>query len=613
MNSGLQCLSNTAALTEIFLTDQYEPDLNPTNPIGTRCKLVKAYAALVKEMWYGTSSSVSPWYFKRELGDFVPQFYGFSQHDSHELVNYVLDLIHEDLNRVKNKPIAEEVKQEGLSEEEVSNLFWQNHISRNQSFVVDLMHGQYRSEVTCPKCSKSSLTFDPFLSLSVSFPKKDVKSMDLVCVFAEIGRPVTRIKIQLPRRGTISTIKSETGRLFSINPEHLQAAKVYSYSATEFFPDDMDFSQVPTTSTLVIYEVPRIETKIAVVLNFLKDPESQYYSKTAFAYSRVIMVDREFTAAQVHLKIYQYLLRARTSRRTDSQDAEMTDDEAGELTALEEVYHRDMTGKDYSKHFKINMVNLQREKAQGGVSTYYYSSYYSGPACDYCDRKECKNCQLPHSSDIKFAEIVEKNRSGRPFRLEIVVPYQGVEQLKVLTETVIHESVNKFHDEQRKLTEMQYSLEECIEFSSQAETLDEQNEVYCSTCKEHVQASKQMTIFRLPKILIIQLKRFKEKGYHKDKDGRLISFPVEGLDMTRFCHISNGPPLYDLYAVSNHFGGLGGGHYTAYAKNSGNGRWYNFDDSSVREVGNVGSVVSPAAYVLFYKARDGVETASGPS
>jgi ubiquitin carboxyl-terminal hydrolase 4/11/15 len=613
MNSGLQCLSNTAALTEIFLTDQYEPDLNPTNPIGTQCKLVKAYAALAKEMWYGTSSSVSPWYFKRELGDFVPQFYGFSQHDSHELVNYVLDLIHEDLNRVKNKPIAEEVKQEGLSEEEVSNLFWQNHISRNQSFVVDLMHGQYRSEVTCPKCSKSSLTFDPFLSFSVSFPKKDVKSMDLVCVFAEIGRPVTRIKIQLPRRGTISTIKSETGRLFSINPEHLQAAKVYSYSATEFFPDDMDFSQVPTTSTLVIYEVPRIETKIAVVLNFLKDPESQYYSKTAFAYSRVIMVDREFTAAQVHLKIYQYLLRARTSRRTDSQDAEMTDDETGELTALEEVYHRDMTGKDYSKHFKINMVNLQREKAQGGVSTYYYSSYYSGPACDYCDRKECKNCQLPHSSDIKFAEIVEKNKSGRPFRLEIVVPYQGVEQLKVLTETIIHESVNKFHDEQRKLTEMQYSLEECIEFSSQAETLDEQNEVYCSTCKEHVQASKQMTIFRLPKILIIQLKRFKEKGYHKDKDGRLISFPVEGLDMTRFCHISNGPPLYDLYAVSNHFGGLGGGHYTAYAKNSENGRWYNFDDSSVREVGNVGSVVSPAAYVLFYKARDGVETASGPS
>lgn len=603
MNSGLQCLSNTAALTEIFLSDQYEADLNPTNPIGTQCKLVKAYAALIKEMWYGTSSSVSPWYFKRELGDFVPQFYGFSQHDSHELVNYVLDLIHEDLNRVKVKPVPEEVKQEDLSEEAISQLFWQNHMSRNQSFVVDLMHGQYRSQVTCPKCSKSSLTFDPFLSLSVSFPKKDVKSMDFVCVFYEIGRPVTRIKIQVPRRGTIATIKGEIGRLFGINPENMRAAKVYSYNATEFFPDNLDLSQVPSTYTLVMYEVPALDTKIPIILNFYKDPESQYYSKTSFAYSRVIMVDRRFSTAQVHLKVYQYITRARNARRTDSMDSEMTDDEVSELSALEDVYHRDMTGKDASKHFKINIVNLQREKVQGS-SNYYTGSYYNVPPCDFCNRKECKNCPLPFESDLNFQELVEKNTSGRPFRLEVVVTFQGVEQLRVLTETHIHESVNKMHEEQRKLTEMQYSLEECIEFSSQAETLDEQNEVYCSTCKEHVQASKQMTIYRLPKILIIHLKRFKEKGYHKDKDGRLINFPITGLDLSRFCHISSGPPLYDLYAVSNHFGGLGGGHYTAYAQNSTSGRWYNFDDSSVREVGNVDSVVSSAAYVLFYKARD---------
>ena len=38
---------------------------------------------------------------------------------------------------------------------------------------------------------------------------------------------------------------------------------------------------------------------------------------------------------------------------------------------------------------------------------------------------------------------------------------------------------------------------------------------------------------------------------------------------------------YNLIAVSNHFGGLGGGHYTAFAKNNVDKKWYYFDDSSV--------------------------------
>ena len=36
----------------------------------------------------------------------------------------------------------------------------------------------------------------------------------------------------------------------------------------------------------------------------------------------------------------------------------------------------------------------------------------------------------------------------------------------------------------------------------------------------------------------------------------------------KIINISDKKLIYDLYAVSNHFGGLGGGHYTAYAKNN---------------------------------------------
>lgn len=61
------------------------------------------------------------------------------------------------------------------------------------------------------------------------------------------------------------------------------------------------------------------------------------------------------------------------------------------------------------------------------------------------------------------------------------------------------------------------------------------------------------------------------------------------------------PPLYDLYAVSNHFGGLGGGHYTAFARLPTDGnRWYEFDDAQASPV-NQSRIVSPAAYLLFYR------------
>jgi ubiquitin C-terminal hydrolase len=61
-------------------------------------------------------------------------------------------------------------------------------------------------------------------------------------------------------------------------------------------------------------------------------------------------------------------------------------------------------------------------------------------------------------------------------------------------------------------------------------------------------------------------------------------------------------PLYDLYAVSNHFGGMGGGHYTAYCKLNDGGQWYCFDDSHSYTVAE-SKVLSESAYVLFYRRR----------
>lgn len=79
--------------------------------------------------------------------------------------------------------------------------------------------------------------------------------------------------------------------------------------------------------------------------------------------------------------------------------------------------------------------------------------------------------------------------------------------------------------------------------------------------------------------------------------------------------------MYDLFAVSNHFGGLGGGHYTAFCRlgdegagsgtgGGGGASWHCFDDSHVAPV-SAEAVHSPAAYVLFYRRRHEAERDPG--
>ena len=80
--------------------DHYRRDINKNNPLGMGGKLAVSYAGLLKDMWQGSSGRTAPHEVKSVVGKKVTKFSGFGQQDSCELINYVLDLMHEDLNRV---------------------------------------------------------------------------------------------------------------------------------------------------------------------------------------------------------------------------------------------------------------------------------------------------------------------------------------------------------------------------------------------------------------------------------------------------------------------------------------------------------------------------------
>lgn len=99
-----------------------------------------------------------------------------------------------------------------------------------------------------------------------------------------------------------------------------------------------------------------------------------------------------------------------------------------------------------------------------------------------------------------------------------------------------------------------------------------------------------MEIYKVPPVLFLNLKRFKSSAgsYYKDKLDDVVDFPIKNLDLTDKILSNKNKDgsfkqslIYDLYAISNHYGNMGFGHYTAYAKNHITGKWYDFDDSSV--------------------------------
>ena len=125
------------------------------------------------------------------------------------------------------------------------------------------------------------------------------------------------------------------------------------------------------------------------------------------------------------------------------------------------------------------------------------------------------------------------------------------------------------------------TLGDCLDEFGKPEILSESDAWYCPRCKEHRRASKQFELWKSPDILVIHLKRFSAQGRLRDKLDISVDFPITGLDLTtRVATQEEGKSLiYDLFAVDNHYGGLGGGHYTAYASNfmDENQTWYEYN------------------------------------
>jgi ubiquitin carboxyl-terminal hydrolase 4/11/15 len=156
--------------------------------------------------------------------------------------------------------------------------------------------------------------------------------------------------------------------------------------------------------------------------------------------------------------------------------------------------------------------------------------------------------------------------------------------------TATFSSIQTFHDAElqakrsarAKRRKNGITLDDCLNEFGKEEVLSEADTWYCPRCKEHQRATKKFELWKTPDILIMHLKRFSSSSTRRDKLDVLVDFPIEGLDLTsRVVEKQDGKQeVYDLIAVDDHWGGLGGGHYTAFAKNFVDGEWYEYNGMS---------------------------------
>ncbi|XP_026734815.1 ubiquitin carboxyl-terminal hydrolase 2-like isoform X2 [Trichoplusia ni] len=174
MNSVLQCLSNTKPLLEYLQDDKYTDDIN-TSLSCMKGALIKAFGSLIKELWRSgeRDAVVNTTSFKSQVQRFAPRFMGYSQQDAQEFLRYLLEGLHEDVNRVtvKPKPIITEID-DSLSDSAKAAEAWSRYLRMEDSRVGDIFVGQLKSTLRCTHCNHDSVTFDPFWDLSLPIPSR---------------------------------------------------------------------------------------------------------------------------------------------------------------------------------------------------------------------------------------------------------------------------------------------------------------------------------------------------------------------------------------------------------------------------------------------------------
>lgn len=209
--------------------------MNPGNPLGYGGSIAKVYASLLASIYnVDATSSFAPKNFKMALGKAQPLFSGYGQQDSQEFLSFLVDGLHEDLNRIKKKPYTENPESDDNTVNDpeaikaLGEKFREIHRSRNDSVTMDLFNGFYKNTMVCPECSKVSITFDPYSLVTLQLPIE--QTWQHTITFVPLRGPIVNVEVDIDKNATIKSLKEYIAKRFpGVKWNRLMGAEVYTH------------------------------------------------------------------------------------------------------------------------------------------------------------------------------------------------------------------------------------------------------------------------------------------------------------------------------------------------------------------------------------------------
>ena len=617
INSSIACLSNCLELTTFFLTKKFKASINKKNDQGLQGKLAYAWFDLLKQYWtsktkFGDPSNIESMIAKKEK-----KFGGPEPQDSKEFITEFLSLLSEDLNKSLKKEY-QELKEKGKDETELecAKRFWNLHLQRNDSIISDLYSGLLKYNISCSECGFNNITFYPFNILDLAIPSQSYireklsTHMDISVYYIPKYCFGTSCCIKINVKKGIK-YKDIVEKINEINDFEYKLDKLIFVKVSDSrFINMVNLNEIINNKRefIFIFDDQRKNENTKIIPLYI------YNSQNLSAFPRVLFLEENSIFEDLKRQIYYYARNFIISPYTKKEGLD-EDSISNKLSQLKNKNAIKKEEKDTYMNDLITSINQEYNQI-------FIENKKIEELNEYFNDFPFKITLTKNSEDENHITLFDgKNNFESLKELNITTDENSIKSLidnkdyglnlilnpnsKYCIPTINLNKCDVFKGKDIGRDEIKITgitLYDVFDYFYSDKNIEKVNEWKCGNCKKIVNITKMVSLFYLPKILIICLKRFIKRVIGYGKDDTLINFPIENLDMGKYiCGPDKDYSKYDLFAVCQHNGSIGHGHYTAVCKNI-DGNWYSYNDSSV-SLSSGSSTISKDAYILFYRRK----------